>query len=282
MKKNKSKARKGSSVRPVNSSLGEITVEEAEAVCLRPHGATTPLNAPCHKYTWRPSETLHEQLPQGFELSLQCVMHPDGVRRFYPCISFKSYLAQASAGGLAILCQRQELSANELHSYRAMRFLFLLARRMRECFRHRFDNRQDLFVVSSGRLDPAEKDILPDDLGKEVDGKGEPWSVEGLIIRGAEAVRLGGYVRPTIAHCIHYGLIEAARLKPLPIAEDRVATLVRSALFHIDPGEEVGPDLLHIVTERTLVALQRHLEDTTDNFIKWLLGPKSSLVPNQA
>ena len=172
----------GTSVIPDRLCFGKITVEEAEGVRLRPRGAAaTALNAPRFKYNWRPSEALQEQSPPGFELSLQCVVAPDGVHRFYPWTSCEAFLAQASAGGLAILCQRQKLSAQERHSYRAMRLLFLLARRMAEFFGHRFDHGGDLSIVSSGRTDPTERDILPDDLGQDVHGRGERWSVEGLI-----------------------------------------------------------------------------------------------------
>jgi hypothetical protein len=268
----------GTRVSPDRRSFGEIEVEEAAAVRLRPRGAATALEAPRLKYTWRPPEALREQSPPGFKLALQCVVAPDGVRRFYPWAPYEAFLAHASAGGLAILCQRQKLSAEARHSYRAMRLLFLLARRMAELFGHRFDHGRDLSVVPSGRTDPTERDILPDDLGQDALGRGERWGVEGLIRRGAEAARSAGYVRPTTAHCIHYGLIQAARRNPLPIAEDRVPSLVRSALFNVDPAERLDPDLLEVVTERVLVALHRHLEDATDHFNKWFLGPKSNLV----
>src|SRR5262249_17077939 len=256
----------GTSVRPDRLSFGEIAIEEAEAVRLWPRGAATALKTRRFKYTWRPHEALWNQLPPGFELSLQCVVTPDGLRRFYPWTGCEVFLAHASAGGLAILCQRQKLSPQERFSYRAMRFLFLLTRRMAEFFGHRFDHGRDLSIVPSGRTDPTERDILPDDLGQDVQGRGERWSVEGLIRRGAEVARSAGYVRPITAYCIHYGLIEAARLKPLPIAEDRVPSLIRSALYNVDPTEKLAPELLDVVTDRLLVALDRHLEDPTDQF----------------
>jgi hypothetical protein len=268
----------GTTVHTNRRSFGAITVEEAEPVRLRPRAAATALTARRFRYTWRPPGALREQLPPGFALSLQCVVGADGVRRFYPWTGYEAFLAQASAGGLAVLCQRQKLSAQQRHSYRAMRLVFLLARRMAEFFGHRFDHGRDLSVVPSGRTDPTERDILPDDLGQDAHGAGERWGVEDLIRRGAEAARSAGYVRPTTAHCIHYGLVEAARLNPLPVAEERVPSLVRSALFNIDPVEELDRDLLDVVTERVLVALDRHLGDETEPFNKWFLGPHSSLV----
>jgi hypothetical protein len=268
----------GTSFCPDRRSFGEVTVEEAEAVRLRPRGVATEFRAPRLKYTWRPPQSLWEQLPPNFELPLQGVVAPDGVRRFYPWTSFEHFLALTSAGGLAILCQRQGLSGHQRHSYRTMRLLFLLARRMAEFFDHKFNHTRDLSIVPSGRTDPTETDILPDDLGQDPRGRGERWSMQGLIARGAEAARSAGYVQPSTAHCIHYGLIEAARLKPLPIPEDKVPLLVRSALFNVDPIEELDPELLDIVTERLLLALRHHLEDATDRFYKWFLPPHSSLV----
>jgi hypothetical protein len=221
---------------------------------------------------------LQAQLPPGFELPLQCVIDHEGLRRFYPWTTFEGFLALASAGGLAILCHRQQLDAPQRHSYRAMRFLFLRARRTADFFRHQFDHPQDLSVADSGRTDPTERDILPEDMGLDARGNGQRWSSEEVIRRGGVAARAAGYVRPTTAQCIHYGLVEAARLNPLPIAEGKVPLLIRSALFDVDPANEPESGLVGIVSERLLAALDRHLADETAAFEKWFLGPKNSLV----
>jgi hypothetical protein len=221
---------------------------------------------------------LRPQLPPGFDLSLQCVIGSDGLRRFYPWNSFETFLALASTGGLAILWQRQRLSAHELHSYRATRLLFLRAHRMAEHFRHRFDSSRDLTVVPSGRAEAGVKDILPEDLGQDASGQGRRWGVKELIRRGEEKARAAGYPRPTVAQTIHHGLVEAARLRPLPVAGERVPDLIRSALFDVGWAEEPAPELVEAVTDRLLTVLHSHLEEDTSAFEKWFLGPKNSLV----
>jgi hypothetical protein len=57
-----------------------------------------------------------------------------------------------------------------------------------------------------------------------------------------------------------------------------VPGLVHSALFNVDQNEEMDPSLVETVTERLLIALDRHLEEENSKFEKWFLGPKSSLV----
>jgi hypothetical protein len=221
---------------------------------------------------------LYEQLPADFELALQCVTGPDRLRRFYPLTSFEGFLAQAWLGGLAVLWQRQNVRGNELHSYRAMRFLLLRVRRMTEHFRHRFDSSRDLTVVPSGRTEPGKRDVLPDDLGLDTRGCGQRWGVKELIARGEAQARQAGYPRPTIAQAIHHGLVEAAHRNPLPVPDEKVPGLIRAALFDVDWAEEPDPTLVETVTERLLTALWPHLEDTGQDFEKWFLGPKNSLV----
>lgn len=268
----------GTVVQPHRTSFGEITVVEAEPIRLRRPGAATTFDVPRLKYTWQPHEALHGQLPDGFALTLQCAIGPDGVRRFYPWDSWETFLALASAGGLAILAQRLQLSGHERHSYRAMRLLFLRAGRMGEFYRHQFEHRQDLTVVPSGRRDSTQTDILPDDLGLDPFGHGTRWSVRELIQRGAEAARSAGDREPTTGQCIRFGFMEAARHNPLPVEADRVPLLVRTALFHVDPADEPDSQLVEVVTERLLTALHLHLEDGGEAFEKWFLGPKNSLV----
>jgi hypothetical protein len=260
------------------SSVGEIRIEAAEDLRLLRPGAAAPLKLPRLRFTWRPPQALYEQLPAGFELALQCVTGPDRARRFYPLHSFEGFLAQAWLGGLAVLWQRQNLGGEELNSYRAMRFLLLRVRRMAEHFRHRFDSSRDLTVVPSGRTEPGDRDVLPEDLGLDARGRGQRWGVKELILRGEAQARQAGYPQPTIAQAIHHALIEAARRNPLPAPEEKVRALVRSALFDVDWAEGPDPALVELVTERLLTALRPHLTDATHDFEKWFLGPKNSLV----
>src|SRR5262245_27712100 len=141
----------GTMVRANQRSFGTVTLEEAGFLGWRPEDMRTTSKEPCRKYTWHPPEAILEQLPGGFQLSLACQTDADGLRRFYPWNSFETFLTLASAGGLAILSQRQNLSSNERHSYRAMRLLFLRVRHAVEFFGHNFRHNSDLSVTPSGR-----------------------------------------------------------------------------------------------------------------------------------
>src|SRR5271170_3412084 len=125
----------GASVQKHRYDGTEICVEKVADLCLRRVGSAVTTKLPRWRYTWRPPDAFQEQLPQGFELASQCVLDTEGLRRFYPWNSFETFLALASTGGLAILCQRQNLTGNQRHSYRAMRSLFLRAHHMVEHFR---------------------------------------------------------------------------------------------------------------------------------------------------
>jgi hypothetical protein len=264
--------------RPDPISFGVVKVERADDTCLRPRGTTTEVRVPRFKYTWQPPAALHGQLPEGFELVLQCLVSSDGVRRFYPWAGFRSFFAEAYTGGLAILCQWQGLGPYERHSYRAMLLLFERAHHMAEFFRREFQYREDLLIIESGRADPTQRDILPDDLGLDAWGQGTRWAVKDLLRHGAEVAHGAGCDHPTSAERIHYGLLKAARLNPLCIANDKAAKLVRTALFDVDPTGDPDPKLLQIVTERVLTALHLHLNDSSGAFEKWFMGAKNSLV----
>jgi hypothetical protein len=119
---------------PIRKSFGEVTVKEAQGLRLGPPRTARTLRIPRLQYTWLPPPALQDQLPSKFELSLQCVRDSDGVRRFYPWDRFEMFLALASTGGLAILCQRQNLSPQKRHSYRSMRLLVLRVHHMEEHF----------------------------------------------------------------------------------------------------------------------------------------------------
>src|SRR5262249_2583754 len=125
---------------------------------------------------------------------------------------------------------------------------------------------------------PGVRDILPEDLGRDARGGGQRWGVKELIARGEAHARPAGYPRPTVAQAIHRGLVEAASHNPLPVPDEKVPGLVRAGLFDVDWAEEPDPALVEIVTERLLTALHPHLKDATQDFERWFLGAKSSLV----
>jgi hypothetical protein len=120
------------------------------------------------------------------------------------------------------------------------------------------------------------------DLGFDEQGRGGPWTLGELTRRGAEAARTAGWDRPTIQQQIQHGLLEAARRLPLSIPAADVPKLIRSALFNVSPAfDELEPELIDMVVERTQEALARHLDPQEQNatrFDGWFGGPHSSFV----
>jgi hypothetical protein len=100
-----------------------------------------------------------------------------------------------------------------------------------------------------------------------------------LTERGRRAAQEAGYPNPTSEHAIHFGLLESARLDPLEVEPDKVPNLVRLALFDIDALEgEPDAELIEAVTERMLVAIEQHLDDTTEDFERWFFASDRSVL----
>jgi hypothetical protein len=260
-------------------SFGEIVVGPEEEVSFRHPAASLPLRGISRKFTWRPPEYARHETPLKFALPLQCFIGPDGLRRIFPAVSWTGFRELASAGGLAILCQRQNFSEGQRYSYRAMRFLFRRTKGMAEHFGQSFQHSRDLFIAGSARNDPREMDILPPDVGLDDRDRGERWSVRELTRHGAEKARAAGWSSPTSEQRIQFGLMEAARLRPLVVPVTKALMLVRSALFDVGQTfDKLDPELIEMVSERTLEAMDRHLQDDSPRFDQWFGGPKSSFV----
>lgn len=230
------------------------------------------------KYDWHPSPELTVQLPDGFHFPMRCLVGPDGLRRFYPS-SFEGQIAGGFLGGLAILTLVGNLDPEQRHSYRATYMLFERVRRTREHLGNSLLNATSLRVSRVGRDVAEERTILPASLGQNARGEGEPWSVDQLLREGREAAVAAGVQRPSEEDCVHYGFIAAARRNPLHLSQEEVLTLVRMALYESIPLDEpLEPDLVDLVVERTLTALQGHLGDQAGDFNAWFSGPKNSFV----
>ncbi|OAI45577.1 hypothetical protein AYO44_12815 [Planctomycetaceae bacterium SCGC AG-212-F19] len=269
----------GAQKRKRDKHFGKIEIEEEGIVSFLHRPSKTNIKASTQKWTWVPCRKVMKHLPKEFSLSFQCVTGLDGLRRIYPYLPFGAFIPWAWEGGLAVLSYHRKLRKKDRQSYRTMWFHFQFARRMREFLGNSFAYNKDLRVAKSGRSDPKEEDILPETIGLDAQGGGQRWTVGELTRRGEEAVRKTGIATSTAAQRIRYGLLEAARLNPLPIGVDKASLLVRSALFNLGPtADEIDPELIDIVGERVIEAFQNHLEDNTKQFRKWYLDPKNSLV----
>src|SRR5262249_20071876 len=102
--------------------------------------------------------------------------------------------------------------------------------------------------------------------------------VERLLTEGAQAAREAGIEQPSEADCVRYGLFVAARLNPLSIPADRISKLLRQALYADIFDEPLPPQVIDVVIDRMLVAIQRHLVEPAAEFNAWLSGGNSSFV----
>jgi hypothetical protein len=273
----------------MHQQLGRVrVVAEEEDVLAEARARGVASDFQVTRCVWEPPEDLRQQVPEGFTFALRCIRFPgDGLRRFYPVGAFETFIGEAFVGGLALLDKLKGLGPEGRHAYRAMWQLFQRVRRTRQRFSNRLLNATSLRVSHSGRGTSQDYSILPESVGLNAQGQGEPWSVGELLKQGMEEAKASGISTPTEADCVHYGLIRAARLNPLSIPEESVGPLIRQALFEsVLPNEspqrgasgpaEVSPR--EAVIERSLVAIHRHLSDGQTTFDRWFSGPKSSFA----
>lgn len=123
-------------------------------------------------YTWRPRAVLRSELPPGFRIAMDCLTGRDGSRRFPPAGGVKPFLLEASLGGLALLSRVRDLDAEGRSSYHAMRLIFRHAPLLREHLGRSFKRESDLVVAGAERAGRGGKDILPERIGLDPEGRG--------------------------------------------------------------------------------------------------------------
>ena len=229
------------------------------------------LTVDVERYTWQPPAGL--DLPKGFDLSLDCWTAPDGLRRFVPPDT-EAMILKASLLGWSILRDRGLLDRQQSFSYHIMRLLYQHAGRRKECLGREFRREGDLRVTPAVRSDQQDCDVLSDTIGLDANGNGKRWSVGEFLRRGREAAIAAGHDSPDEGACIHFGLLEGARLSPFAVAdlsERELRSLVRIGLFDLGPSPvsiECG-DLRDRVIDRLLTAVDKHLDDITEEFNAW-------------
>ena len=270
------------STRHRETSFGTIEIVDQEAVDPGlPTGrrARPDLADQNYRYTWTPPARLNADLPPGFTLALDCVVGADGVRRFRPACQTETFVSLAFVSGLAILNDVKRLDPETRQSYRAMWLVFGMVQSMREHNKRAFRTARDLYVRPSGRTLHAEWSLLPEDVGQDSDGDGRTWSIRELLDHGREAAKNSGIRNPNSAVAIPLGFVEAAKRNPLLVEPERVLPLVRYALFQINADQSTpGTAFVEVVAERLLRAVQRHLDESADDFNDWFSGPKSGLL----
>lgn len=226
-------------------------------------------------YVWRPEPALKSQVPPGLEFALHRFVCPDGIRRFRP-VSANGMIATGFAGGLAVLSAIHNPTPEQHHSYGASYLLFQRVRQTREHFDNQLLNTTSLRRSRVGRDVADERDILPESLGLDAAGNGERWDVDRLYDEGKRAAREAGVTNPTEQVALEYGFLEAARRNPLYLDKNEVPQLVRLTLYE-SCGEELDPELMAEIEERTLSAMANHLDEPAPVFDNWFQG-KANLL----
>lgn len=257
-----------------STDFGAISVEDLGSTILSgQHPAQK------HQVIWRPPASITGELPLGFSISLECFIGQDGLRRFAPACNVGHFIDLAFVAGLGILKRMRKLDAEGLQSYRAMWLIFGLVRAMKEHNDRCFHHSRDLYIRPSGRADEGQRNVLPEDIGRDSNDRGRTWTVGQLLKLGRQAAVEAGIANPTAEIAAPYGFWEAAKLNPLDADQEHALTLVRLALFQANQGKPAPSGaVMQMVTERLLHAVHRHLEDTADDFNAWFSGPKSSLL----
>jgi len=221
-------------------------------------------------------------LPLDFELSLKCDATDDGVRRMSPLQDVGSFILKASLAGQAIIEAHQGLSSEQRFSYAAMRLFAQHTHHLRECFGRSFAREGDLYLIKAIRAGLPYPDILPDLIGMDARGNGQRWSVGALLRIGREAARDAQCDTNDDATCIRFGIHAAARLNPLDPDEmtpEELRRLIRFVLFDLSPAnQEISQVVKQRVEGRILAALERHIDDTTEDFDEWFFVKRDNLT----
>jgi hypothetical protein len=217
---------------------------------------------------------------KGFKLELDCYTTADGSRHFVP-EDARALVIKASLGGFAIRQTTGKLSGRAQHEHQRARLLFQLGPRLSEYLGRKFTREQDLYLAKAGRIQ-GDRHVLPEYLGLDEQGQGQPWTPSELIERGRALALDSGCAQPTPAQCIALGLFAAARLNPFDpnqLTMVEVRSIVRQGLFELDPeSQKPTPSVVRRVADRLDEALAAHLNDDTKEFEEWFLDNLDNIV----
>jgi hypothetical protein len=244
------------------------------------------------RYVWRPPYQI-SKLPSWFELALDCCTTTSGIRRFTP-IDLSADDLRANSLGLQNVATGRGLSlVASIGGYRLMldrgdvRRDFVLTHDESRLYLQHIEHRQEYFGKRKGLelgLPRAQPDftngILPYGLGLGPEAKGKPWTRAQFENVGLDAARAAGIQRPDKRQIQSYGLTEAAKLNPLNIrSSSGRAAVVRMVLFALPQStKNVTHDQLRYVAAHVRKSLSEHLNDTDEQFAKWIADPDSNLL----
>lgn len=258
------------STRLDNESCNSVTTERADRPTLTRH-------------LWWPSDVIRHDVVMGLPIVLDSSGIGRNDRRFTvpPGLSKSNWILFASLGGHAILRHLHPTSREQHSGYHAMRLIYQLAPRLRENLVRGFRRLEDLYIPRPARIGD-EIHILPDDMRLNTQGGDHRWTVPQLAAAGREAAADVEIADPTEDDIIRLGVWAAARRRPIDVGElsvSEAAALVRLALFDLGPADEVvAPPIAEEVVGRLVDALEKHRNDTTEQFHQWFLEEFDNIV----
>ncbi|MEX0702929.1 MAG: hypothetical protein WD069_12610 [Planctomycetales bacterium] len=189
---------------------------------------------------------------------------------------------KAALAGHAILDEREGLSSPHRSTYGLMRLVHQKAARVRERLVRPIKRPEDLFVGKAQQCDGTERDVLPDDIGQDSNGRGHRWSVGDVVSAGQRVAMANGKSDSTPQDWIAYGLLEAARSNPFDvesISKEEARNLLRIALFDLGPATvEIDATTRDRVVERFLRAVEDHLDDDSEAFDRRFFDGHADIV----
>jgi hypothetical protein len=246
-------------------------------------------------YRWEPPFQLRVELPDWFTIALECWVGNDGTRRFslpdsslvppddsgagLRHISTAPGLAGvASIGGHRLLIDRGNVGRGILLGYDEARIIIQYTRHLREYLGGTIKFERGLNVCREEQYVSGAKTILPHDLGLDGRGIGDVWGLSRLREEGLHEAQADGIKDPSPAEIVRYGLLVAAKRNPLYLNQKEAAQFTRLALFALPDSSKPSPRQLAYVADRACQSLQKHLNDSNEEFGCWIKDDKSDLI----
>ena len=262
---------------PSSEPIGSVEVREIPNVDGEPNLASHLIRSR-QIYTWRPSSEIEGELSKG--IRLECWDVKDGIRRFRLLDPFDVFILRASlAGDLSLSRERSDEQSTPL-SYDEMRLFNQFVRHSQEYLGQTLKLGRALHISPAGRPDRGTKDVLPCSIGLNRHGDGVRWTVGNLKDEGLRAAMAAGIQNPTIDQIAWYGLYVAAMADPLHETNpEKIEQLFRLAFFTLGGNiRQHDPAIIQYVIEQLRASLCDHIDDSTEEFNRWIENRGSNLV----
>jgi len=263
-------------------SPGQVHIEDRGPVTFTsPKRPGVEVTVHLAKYRYEPPPDLGLSIPGLQSLEFDCYKGPDDVRRFVPCAAegLNSLTAKGFEIGSALKARDDHWSENDLNQVRSLKTAFDYLSNTQARMRQRFRSTGDLTLRKVIANKVGVRNVLPSDVGLVTSGSGEPWTVTRVLDEGRITAEMDGLKKFSQADMIRNGIFAAAKLNPMAQAGAGVSAYIRMALFDTSrDANKALPEIVADVHERLNHLIGKHLNETAEDFRKWLTGGGSNLV----